>query len=118
MKGAIAVITAFMLVAPAVWTVETMAQTQKPGMPAGEKSKAPGAEQKAPGAEQEVQGKIMSVDPSGKVVTLEDGTKLMIPDGAKVKKGDLKQGTSVKARYKEENGQKVVTRIELRPAGS
>lgn len=118
MKRAIAVVTAFMLAAPAVWSVETMAQTQQPPAPSGPTvpGQAPGMQKKqAPGVqkEQEVQGTIKSVDPSGKEVTLEDGTKLMIPDKMKITKAALKEGAIIKASYREEGGQKVVTRISV-----
>jgi Protein of unknown function (DUF1344) len=59
----------------------------------------------------DVQGKIKSVDPSGKTVTLDDGTMLTIPPTLKVEKQSLKAGASVKAKYEEKGGQKVATSL-------
>lgn len=61
----------------------------------------------------DVQGKVKTVDQDGKAVTLEDGTKLMIPATAKVDKNALKPGASVKASFEEKDGQKVVTSIQV-----
>ena len=55
----------------------------------------------------DVQGKIKSVDPSGKIVTLDDGTQLMIPPTLSVEKQALKPGANVKASYEEKDGRKV-----------
>ncbi len=68
-----------------------------------------------PEAKKEVEGKITSMDPSGKSVTLEDGTKLSIPSSLKVARGSLKKGAMVKATYEEKGGQKVATMIQVRP---
>ena len=118
MKQAFAVIAAIMLAASVGWPTVTMAQQQQrpPGAPPEPKT-APSEKPPVPGMqkEQEVQGKIMSVDPSGKEVTLDNGTKLMIPDKVKVNRSALKEGAMVKAAYKEEGGQKVVTRINVQP---
>lgn len=62
-------------------------------------------------AAQTIEGKIMSVDPSGEMVTLFDGTKLMIPPDLKVLRDALKKGATIKATYVEKGGQKVVTSI-------
>jgi Cu/Ag efflux protein CusF len=63
----------------------------------------------------DAQGKIKSVDPSGKMVTLDDGTQLMIPPTVKVEKQMLKPGANVKASYEEKDGQKVVTSLMVMP---
>ena len=47
------------------------------------------------------------------MVTLDDGTKLMIPPALNVQRGALKEGAIVKARYEERGGQKVVTSLEV-----
>lgn len=62
----------------------------------------------------EVEGKIQSVDPSGRMVTLEDGTQLTIPDNVQVQRDALKEGAMVKASFEEKNGQKIVTNIEVK----
>jgi Protein of unknown function (DUF1344) len=64
----------------------------------------------------DVEGKIKSVDPSGKMVTLDDGTQLMIPATVKVEKQALKPGANVKASYEEKDGQKVATSFMVMPA--
>jgi Cu/Ag efflux protein CusF len=58
-----------------------------------------------------VEGKIVKV--SGAKVTLDDGTKLMIPSSVKVQRADLKPGATVKASFEELGGQKVVTAIAV-----
>jgi Cu/Ag efflux protein CusF len=74
-------------------------------------AKSPG---KAPAAAQvEVSGKIKSVDPAGKTVLLEDGTRLVIPDSVTTSPGALKAGATVKATVAEKGGQKVVTAIQV-----
>ena len=64
----------------------------------------------------DVQGKIKSVDATGKMVTLDDGTKLMIPPTLTVEKQALKPGATVKASYEEKDGQKVATSFMVMPA--
>jgi Cu/Ag efflux protein CusF len=74
---------------------------------------APVMAQQAPAGGKTIEGKVMSVDPSGKSLTLDDGTKLTIPDSVKVSKADLKPGAAVKAAYEEKDGQKVLTHLEI-----
>jgi hypothetical protein len=62
----------------------------------------------------EIEGKIKTVDRSGKGVTLEDGTKLSIPDALKASHGALREGVIVKATYHEKGEENVVTSIEVR----
>lgn len=64
----------------------------------------------------DVQGKIKSVDPSGRMVTLDDGTMLTIPPALKIEKQALKPGANVKASYQEKDGQKVATALMVMPA--
>jgi hypothetical protein len=63
----------------------------------------------------DVQGKIKSVDPSGKMVTLDNGTQLMIPPTLTVEKQALRPGTNVKASYEEKDGHKVATALIVMP---
>ncbi len=100
LSGAIALSMALLLSAPAVWTVETMAQT---------KDKTTQAQM----AEKQIEGKIKTV--AGNKVTLTDGTVLTIPAGVKVEQADLKPGATVKASYEEKGGQKVVTDLRVQP---
>ena len=64
----------------------------------------------------DVEGKIKSVDPSGKMVTLDDGTKLTIPPTLTIEKTALQPGTNVKASYQEKSGQKVATSLIVIPS--
>jgi hypothetical protein len=53
------------------------------------------------------------VDPAGKTVLLEDGTRLLIPASVTVDSAALKAGATVKATVEEKSGQKVVTAIQV-----
>jgi Protein of unknown function (DUF1344) len=64
----------------------------------------------------DVEGKIKSVDPNGKMITLDDGTKLMIPPTIAIEKKALQPGANVKASYEEKDGQKVATSFMVMPA--
>lgn len=66
-------------------------------------------------AAQMIEGKIMSVDPYGKKVTLLDGTQLMIPPHVKVQRDALKEGVTVRATFEQKDGQNVVTSIVVHP---
>ena len=74
-------------------------------------------DQPAPAAK-EVEGKIKSLSRSVKSLTLEDGTKLVIPASIKVERGALRLGAVVKVMCEEKDGQKVVTAIEVRQGGT
>jgi Cu/Ag efflux protein CusF len=63
------------------------------------------------GAAKQVTGAVKSVDQAKKMVTLEDGTSLMVSDAAQLK--DIKPGAMVKASYSEKGGQKMATSIEV-----
>ncbi len=66
-------------------------------------------------AAQTIEGKIMSVDLNGKMVTLHDGTTLMIPPDVKVQRDTLKEGVTVKVTFEQKGGQNVVTSIVVHP---
>ena len=63
----------------------------------------------------EVQGTIKSVDASGRMITLDDGTQLTVPATAKVEAGALKPGAHVKASFEPQGTAKVVTAIQVTP---
>jgi Cu/Ag efflux protein CusF len=65
------------------------------------------------GAAKTIEGKVMTVDPTGKSVTLDDGTRLMIPESVRFSKADLKPGAAVKASYEEKDGQKILTNLQV-----
>ena len=64
----------------------------------------------------DVKGKIKSVDPTGGIVTLGDGTQLTLPPTLNVEKQSLKPGATVRAIYEEKDGQKVVTAFIVMPS--
>jgi Cu/Ag efflux protein CusF len=66
-------------------------------------------------AAQTIEGKIMSVDPYGKRVTLYDGTTLAIPAGVNVHRDALKEGVTVRATFEQNGGQNIVTSILVHP---
>jgi hypothetical protein len=61
-------------------------------------------------------GQVQSVDETGTKITLTDGTKLLTPPGSVVRPGALQEGTMVVAMYREENGDKILTKLSLRPS--
>jgi len=61
----------------------------------------------------DVQGKIKNVDQSGRILTLEDGTQLVIPATVRVNRQDLTPGDDVKVSFEEKGTQKVVIQIEV-----
>ncbi len=64
----------------------------------------------------EIEGKVKSVDVSGRMITLEDGTTLTLSPGAKFDHKALQPGAEVKASYEEKDGKKMATSIEVRSA--
>jgi hypothetical protein len=58
-------------------------------------------------------GQVQSVDETGTEITLADGTKLVTPPGSVIRPGALQEGTVVVAMYREENGDKILTRLSL-----
>jgi hypothetical protein len=68
----------------------------------------------AQGDEKMLVGQVQSVDETGTKITLTDGTKLLTPPGAVIRPGVLQEGTTVVAMYREENGDKILTKISLR----
>jgi hypothetical protein len=64
----------------------------------------------------EIEGKVQSVDQSGKEMVLEDGTKIVWDEGTSVAIGkldDLKEGAKVKASYEEKDGKNVASSLEV-----
>jgi len=64
----------------------------------------------------DVQGKLKSVDATGRVLMLDDGTRLMVPPTVQIERKALQPGAQVKASYEERGGEKVITAIEIAPA--
>lgn len=63
----------------------------------------------------QIEGTIKSVDASGRMITLEDGTQLTVPATAKVEAGALKPGAHVKASFETQGTSKVVNAIQVTP---
>jgi len=107
------------LAAAALVVTGAMAQSktaQKSAQPTpAEQKAAPGAEQPKTDKQmaQRLEGTIKSVDAKG-VVTLEDGTKLMIPKSVTVPKDKLKPGAVIMAEFEEKGGHKVATSVQIR----
>jgi hypothetical protein len=59
----------------------------------------------------DVAGKIQAVDPSERVIVLQDGTKLWIAEGLPI--DSLKEGANVKASFEERDGKNLVISIEV-----
>jgi hypothetical protein len=59
----------------------------------------------------DIEGKIQTIDPADRMLTLEDGTKLWIAEG--VAMDTLKEGAKVKASYEDRDGKNVVTGFEV-----
>ena len=102
-RGVVLTLAALLLAAPMGLVGKTYAQTQ------------PGGSSGAPGMAnaKQIEGTIKSVDPSGRVLMLEDGTQLMIPPTIKIQREALHEGAIVKASFEERGGQKVVTSMEV-----
>jgi Cu/Ag efflux protein CusF len=106
------ILLALLVAIPVGWVGEIYAQAGPQAPPGTPGAGAPGA----PGAgAKEVEGKIKNVDPSGRMVTLEDGTKLTIPPALNVPREALKEGAIVKASFEERGGQNVVTSMRVQP---
>jgi hypothetical protein len=90
-----------LIIMPLAWDSASYAQ-------AGPQGSAP-----TTGSLQHIQGVIQSVDPSGRMFTLDDGTELTIPPTVDVPREILQEWAIVKASFEERAGQKVVTSLEV-----
>jgi len=61
-----------------------------------------------------VEGRIKAVDASTGTLTLDDGTKLVIPKALMVPRGQLKPGVAINANYEERGGDKVATSLQIK----
>lgn len=64
----------------------------------------------------EIEGKVQSLDQSGREMILEDGTTLAWDDATSVTVGkleDLKEGAKVKASYEEKDGKNLASSLEV-----
>ena len=60
----------------------------------------------------EIEGTVKSIDVSARVITLDDGTRVSIPDDAAL--GRLREGAEVRISYAEKDGRNEATAIELK----
>jgi Cu/Ag efflux protein CusF len=60
----------------------------------------------------EVQGKVKTVDTSDRVVTLEDGTRISVPDGIAL--DNVKEGAEITVSYEERDGKNQATDIQTK----
>ncbi len=63
----------------------------------------------------DIQGKIKGVDASGRMVTLDDGTQIVLPPTLTVERKALQPGANIKASYEEKDGQKVAKSFTVMP---
>src|SRR5262245_12110996 len=98
-----------MVATSVIFVAQSMAQMQAP-LPIGQKPPMHGVERSL-GSEKIVEGQVKSVDPSEREITLMDGTTLVSPLGASLKSGVRREGTTVIATYREEQGQNVLTAL-------
>ena len=109
MRQAVAVLVALMVSGAPAWA--QMSPSSQPST----KTQSPDilSDTGTPPAK-EAQGKIVDVDRARKTLTLDDGTKLIIPLFAQFIPNNLQEGAIVKATYEVQDGQKLVTSIEVR----
>lgn len=60
----------------------------------------------------EMEGKIQSVDASGRTIVLDNGTSLSVAEG--VSMDALREGSDVKVSYEERDGKNVATSVEVK----
>ncbi len=112
MKRTLSILVVILL-ASVMSAAPVMAQAPQPypQMPGGQMPGGAGA----PAEAKQIEGKIKTVN--GGLVTLEDGTKLMIPASvlvsSKVERASLKEGATIKASFEQRAGQNIVTSIEV-----
>jgi len=63
----------------------------------------------------DIQGKIKGVDASGRLVTLDDRTQIVLPPTLTVERQALRPGANVKASYEEKDGQKIAKSFTVMP---
>lgn len=67
-------------------------------------------------ASETVSGKIQAVDATGRMILLEDGTRLVIPATVQVSREQIREGATVQVTYDVSNGQNLVRSIRVQPA--
>ncbi|PYM25299.1 MAG: hypothetical protein DMD80_21730 [Candidatus Rokuibacteriota bacterium] len=60
----------------------------------------------------EIQGKVKAIDSGDRVVTLEDGTRISIPDGIAL--DGLTEGAEITVSYEERDGKNEATSVQMK----
>jgi len=60
----------------------------------------------------QIEGKVKSVDQSDRTVTLEDGTRIVLPDTMDL--DQLREGANVTVSYEEKDGKNEATNVEVK----
>ena len=60
----------------------------------------------------QIEGKVKSVDQSDRTVTLEDGTRIVLPDGMDL--DQLREGAEVTVSYEEKDGKNEATNVQVK----
>jgi len=113
MKKWLALVAAVVVIGSLVGAASAQTQAPAPATPKPAAPAAPASPASPAGMEKSIEGKIKSVDPAGKMLTLQDGTQFMIPSGVKLTKTELTPGANVKVAYEEKNGEKVIKHLEV-----
>ena len=60
----------------------------------------------------QLEGKVKSVDESDRTVTLEDGTRIVVPAGMDL--GQLREGDEISVSYEEKDGKNEATTVQVK----
>jgi len=60
----------------------------------------------------QIEGKVKSVDQSDRTVTLEDGTRIVVPQGMDL--NQLREGAEITVSYEEKDGQNQGTNVQVK----
>jgi Protein of unknown function (DUF1344) len=104
-------IATLLIVALVGWVGVVSAQTTAPATPPA--GQAPAAAPPAAG-EKTMEGKVKSADQAKKEITLEDGTKVMIPTAVQVSWAELKPGKTVLISYSGTAQRMTVKKVEVK----
>jgi hypothetical protein len=100
-------------VAPTVTATATLGNATAPAATAAAPATTYGTPETL--AANEVEGRIASVVPNRREITLDNGITLNLPDDLALNWDKVEQGSHVRAMYRPSNGQNVVTAMQLTP---
>lgn len=113
MNRVFGVLGALLVASLLLWAADTGAQQQPAPRPAP--APTPAAPAPPAGEDKSVEGKVKKWDAATSMLTLDDGTQISVPAGAKVERAKLKEGATVKASYEEKGGKKVAKSVQVTP---